>query len=136
MKCNVGSCEVCNLDKSIKFEVKKIFTMEIPALISDFNTGQKDLFSYDKGTVTKITVNNKDDFLRYKVGHYLAELHRHYIEKFPENMQQVKAILGKEVNRQGKILFGDNSMMLFLVSLAKYFSILETQGVCYEVGEI
>ncbi len=136
IKYNVGFCEVCNLDESIKFEVKKIFSMEIPTLILDFDIGQKDLFSYDKGTVTKITVNNKDDFLRYKVGQYLSELNNHYIKRFPENMQQIKNNIEKEVNRQGKILFGDNCMMLFLISLIKYFSILETKGVCYEVGDI
>lgn len=136
MKYNMGSCEVCDLDESIKFEVKKIFSMEVPTLILDFDLGQNDLFSYDKGTVTKITVNDKDDFLRYKVGQYIAELNNQYVKRFPENVEQIKNNLEKEVNRQGKKLFGDNCMMLLLMSLINYFSILETQGVSFEIGEI
>lgn len=136
MKYNIGSCEICDLDESIKFEVKKIFSMEVPALILDFDMGQKDLFSYEKGIVTKITVNDKDNFLQYKIGQYLSELNNRYIKRFPKNVEQIKNNLENEVNRQGKTLFGDNCMMLFLMSLVKYFSTLETEGVCYEVGKI
>ena len=136
LKYNVGSCGISQLDESIKFEVKKIFSMEVPTLILDFDMGQKDLFSYDKGTVTKITVNDMDDFLRYKVGLYITTLNGQYIERFPENVEQIKDILEKEVNKQGKKQFGDNCIMLFLMSLMKYFSTLETKGVCYEVGQI
>ncbi len=136
MKYNVGSCEICDLDESIKFEVKKIFSMEVPTLILDFDMGQKDLFSYDRGTITKITVNDKDNFLQYKVGQYLAELNNRYIKKFPKHVELIKSNLEKEVNRQGKTLFGDNCMMLLMMSLVTYFSTLETKGVCYEVGEI
>ncbi len=136
MKYNVGSCELCNLDESIKFEVNKIFSMELPVLILDFDMGQKDLFSYEKGTVTIITVDDKNDFLRYKVGNYLAELNNQYTKRFPKNVQQIKNNLEKEVNRQGKTLFGDNCMMLFVISLMQFLSTLKTNGVCYEVGEI
>lgn len=136
IKYNVGSCEINDLDKSIKFEVKKIFSMEVPALILDFDMGQRNLFSYKNGMVTKITINDKDDFLRYKVGQYLANLNNQYVKRFPENAKQIKNNLEKEVNRQGKALFGDNCMMLLLMSLVNYFSTLEAKGVTYEVGEI
>jgi hypothetical protein len=136
IKYNVGSCEICDLDESIKFEVKKIFSMEVPALILDFDMGQKNLFSYENGMVTKITINDKDNFLRYKVGLYLANLNNQCVKRFPENAKQIKNNLEKEVNRQGKALFGDNCMMLLLMSLVNYFSALEAKGVTYEVGEI
>lgn len=135
-KYNVGSCELHDLDKSIEFEVEKIFLMEVPTLILDFDMGQKDLFSYDKGTVTKITVNNKDDFLRYQVGRYLAELNDQYVKRFPENVEQIKNKFEREVNKQGKTLFGDNCMMLLLMSLMEYFFILKTKGISYEVRKI
>lgn len=136
MKYNAGSCGIGDLDKSIKFEVNKIFSMEVPTLVLDFDMGQKDLFSYDKGTVTKITVNDKENFLRYKVGLYLVRLNDQYIKRFPENVEEIKTNLEKQVNRYGKALFGDNCMMLLLMSLMKYFSTLNTEGVRYKVGEI
>ena len=136
IKYNVDSCEVYNFGESIKFEVKKIFSMEIPTLILDFDMGQKNLFSYTNGTITKITVNNKNEFLLYQAGQRLAELNNRYIQRFPKHRQQIKDNLEKAVNKYGKALFGDNCMMLFLLSLAKYFSMSETKGVSYEVGEI
>lgn len=136
MKYNEGACGLSDLDGSIEFEVEKIFLMEVPTLILDFDMGQNDLFSYDKGTVTKITVNKKDDFLRYKVGQYLSELNNQYAKRFPKNMEQIKNKFEMEVNRQGKTLFGDNCMMFLLMSLVEYFSILKTKGISYEVGEI
>jgi len=104
--------------------------------ILDFDMGQKNLFSYTNGTITKITVNNKNEFLLYQAGQRLAELNNRYIQRFPKHRQQIKDNLEKAVNKYGKALFGDNCMMLFLLSLAKYFSMSETKGVSYEVGEI
>lgn len=136
MKYNVGSCEVTYLPQSIMFEVRKIFSMEIPALIMDFDKGEKYLLSYNKGIVTKITVNDKDIFLRYKVGQYLAELNNRYAKRFPENVDQIKQNLEKEVNRQGKEVFGNNCMMLLMMSLVQYLHKLEAEGVSCEIGEI
>jgi hypothetical protein len=136
MKYNVGSCTLGDLDKSIEFEVGKIFLMEVPTLGLDFDMGQNDMFSYDQGIVTKITPGNKEDFLRYQAGHCLAELHDKYVEKFPEHVDQIKNKFTMEVNKQGKTLFGDNCMMSLLISLMEFYSVLETEGSRYEVGEI
>ena len=136
MKYNVGSCTLRNLEKSIAFEVNKIFSMELPALILDFEMGQKDMFSFENGILTKITVDDKDSFLRYQMGHYLAGLHERYAKKFPENIEQIKDKFEREVNERGKELFGPNCMMLLLFSLMEFHAVLNTRGVHYEVGEI
>lgn len=133
---NVGSSTLQTLDESIAFEVKKIFLMEVPILMQDFDMGENHLFSYEEGTVTKITVDDKDDFVRYQVALYLAELHEKYREKFPEQSEQIKDKIEREINKQGKTLFGENCMMGLMMSLMKYFSALNTEGTRYEVGEI
>lgn len=135
-KYNVGSCALSDLEKSVAFEVKKIFAMEVPALIMDFEMGQKDMFSFENGIITKVTVDDKDSFLRYQVGQYLAGLHDRFAKKFPDQMEQIKDKFEREVNERGKELFGPNCMMLLLFSLMEFHAVLNTRGVRYEVGDI
>lgn len=136
MKYNVGSCLIDDLDKSIEFEVNKIFSMEIPAMGFDFDMGEKDILSYENGTITKITVNEKTEFLRYKAALCLSSLNNRYFEKFPENRELIKANIVKQVNHHGRSLFGNNCMNLLSVTLLQYFAKLNTEGVCCEVNEI
>lgn len=138
MKYNAGSCEIQDLDKSVEFEVNKIFLVEVPALISDFNMGEKDLLSYsrDTGIVTKITVDNKNDFLRYKVGEYLIALNSYYVKRFPKNAKQIKHTIEMEVDKQGESFFGTNCMALLLISMIECLSLFQVKGTRYEIGNV
>ncbi len=136
MKYNAGYCETQDLDKSIEFEINKIFSLEVPALISDFNMGEQDLLSYENGIVTKITVDNENEFLRYKVGGYLTALSSCYAKRFPKKENQIKHTIEMEVNKQGEFLFGTNCMVLLLRSQIECFFLLKIKGTCYEVGNV
>ncbi len=135
MKYNVGSCSLDDLNESIKFEVGKIFNMEIPALKSDFDMGHNDILFYDEGTITKVAINDRNEFLRYNIISYTSSLNAKYFERFPENKEEISTNFRKEINRQGKDLFGDNCLVLLMLSFLNCLAKLNIQGECYEVGK-
>lgn len=135
MKYNAGSCTFDDIQKSIKFEVSKIFLSELPALVSDYENGEREYFLYADGWVTMNTSDNKDDFIRYNLAEYIAKLRAAYIERFPEKDSEISQYVAKEVNRQGKNIFGKNTMSVLAIALFKLVSLAEKEGKHYEVEE-
>ncbi|QTA84827.1 hypothetical protein [Desulfonema magnum] len=134
-KHNVGSCTFADIQKSIEFEVGKIFSNEMPALISDYENGERDYYLYSDGVVSVITSHDKNEFVRYNIAQYIAKLRIAYIDRFPEKKSELSEYIEKEVNKQGKSIFGENTMSLLSVSLFKVMLLAEIKGKHYEIEE-
>jgi hypothetical protein len=135
MKYNAGSCTFADIQKSIAFEVGKIFSLELPALVSDYENGERNYYLYDDGQASIAESRDKNEFVQYNLAQYIAKLRAAYIRRFSEKEAEISDLLAKEVNRQGKKIFGKNTMSVLAIALFKVFSLVKTEGRHYDVGD-
>lgn len=60
-KYNVGSCAYVDIEKSIEFEVNKLFFIELPAIIADYEKGEKNIYLYSDGLISMVTAHDKEE---------------------------------------------------------------------------
>ncbi len=134
-KYNAGSCTYADIEKSIKFEVSKIFSNELPALISDYEKGERDYYLYSDGLVSITTSHDKNEFVQYNLAQYIAKLRVAYIDRFSEKKAEVSEYIAKEVNKQGEKRFGENTMAKLAIVLFKLVSLAQSNGKHFEIEE-
>lgn len=134
-KYNAGSCTYADIEKSIKFEVSKIFSNELPALISDYEKGESDYYLYSDGLVSIATSHDKSEFVQYNLAQYIAKLGGAYIDRFSEKNAEISEYIAKEVNKQGEKRFGENTMAKLAIILFKLVSLAQSNGKHFEIEE-
>ncbi len=134
-KYNVGSCTYADIHNSIEFEINKIFCDELPALISDYENGEREYYLYSDGLVTVGKSHDKNELVQYNLANYIAKLRLVYIDRFPEKKADISEYIAKEVNKQGGKIFGENTMSVLAVALFKLTSLAEREGKIYEIDE-
>ena len=134
-KYNAGSCTYADIEKSIKFEVSKIFSNELPALISDYEKGESDYYLYSDGLVSITTSHDKSEFVQYNLAQYIAKLGVAYIDRFSEKKAEISEYIAKEVNKQGEKKFGENTMAKLAIVLFKLVSLAQSNGKHFEIEE-
>ncbi len=134
-KYNVGSCTYADIEKSIKFEVSKIFSSELPALISDYEKGERDYYLYSDGLASITTSHDKNEFVQYNLAQYIAKLRVAYIDRFSEKKAEISEYIAKEVNKQGEKRFGENTMAKLAIVLFKLVSLAQSNGKHFEIEE-
>ena len=134
-KYNAGSCTYADIEKSIKFEVSKIFFHELPARISDYEKGERDYYLYSDGLVSITTSHDKSEFVQYNLAQYIAKLRVAYIDRFSEKKAEISEYIAKEVNKQGERRFGENTMARLAIVLFKLVSLAQSNGKHFEIEE-
>ncbi len=135
IKYNVGNCTIENITESIEFEVSKIFNIEIHALNSDYENGEKNCFLNSGDIFTVFTFHSKDEFIKYKLGSYLSSLNSKYIYKFPEKETEINKYFEEEINKQGEIIFGKNTTQKLVITMTRTISLAQSEGIQFSIDQ-
>lgn len=102
-----NNLEEKKLEKSIDFEIRKIFYLEPEALTSDFESGE-DTISVPSflGGMLEYKCETVEEFLLWQLTNYITSLQDAY-EKFSDKKDKIKEYFNKYVNKYGTIL-GEN----------------------------
>ncbi len=134
-KYNAGSCTYANIERSIQFEVNKIFFSELPAFISDYERGERHYHLYSDGLALMATSHDKNEFVQYNLAQYIAKLEFVYSNRFSDKKAKITEYIAKEVNKQGKKRFGENTMIKLGFVLLKVISLVQNNGKYFEIDE-
>ena len=96
-----------NMDKSIDFEVRKIFALEPPAIGNDFDKGEDIIiqpFIFD--IFLKYKCRTKTEYIQMKVSDYITDLREMYLKNFSDRKNAVEDFFRKSVEKYGKKIFG------------------------------
>ena len=135
MRYNAGSCPYADIEKSIEFEVNKLFSFELPAIMADFEKGERDYYLYSDGLVSITTSHDKNEFVQYNLAQYIVELRLTYINRFVEKKTEITDFIAKEVNKQGKKKFGENTMTKISMVLLKFMILAKNNGKHFEIED-
>ena len=134
-KYNAGSCSYADIEKSIEFEVNKLFIFELPAFTSEFEKGEKNIFLRSDGLVSMIKLHDKNEYVQYNLGNYVEKLRRTYIDRFDDKRNKINAILDREVNKQGEKIFGANTMVKIALALLTCLVLEQKNGTHFEIDD-
>ena len=95
------------LDKSIDFEVRKIFVLEPQAIGHDFDNGEDMIIEpFLFAIVLEYRCSTKKEFIEMHLADYITELKHMYEEKFPRKKDEIERFFEESVGRYGKEEFG------------------------------
>jgi hypothetical protein len=97
------------LEKSITFEIEKIFKLEPRAMELDYENGEDLIiqpFIGDNYLTYKCKA--KEEYVKLKIAEYLLPLKKAYIDKFPEKKDTIDFIFLENLDQYGKKIFGNN----------------------------
>jgi len=97
-----------NIEKSIDFEVKKIFRLEPQAMKSDFDSGENMIIEpFLFGIYMKYTCKSRTEYIKIKIADYIINLKDMYEKNFSDKKEAVEHFFEKSVVRYGKKIFGN-----------------------------
>ena len=134
-KYNAGSCDYADIEKSIEFEVNKLFTLELPAIRADFEKGDRNFYLYADGWVSVAASHVKSEFVQYNLAQYIVGLRETYIDRFVEKKTEISDFIAKEVNKQGEKIFGENTMSKIAIILFKFIRLAQDSGERFELED-
>ncbi|UZW16042.1 hypothetical protein OSC52_09575 [Clostridium pasteurianum] len=103
---NIKSVE--NIEKSIDFEIYKIFKLEPRALSSDYKGGLCMIYSDFIFGIAKYKCTSLEEYLQMEIYNYLSNLKSTYIEKFENNKKIIENIFKEKINKYGNEIYGEN----------------------------
>jgi hypothetical protein len=95
-----------DLKKSMEFEICRLIKMETKALAFDFESGETHINVPFFWMVVTFQCESLSEYLRFKMYDYLSGLEKAYIEKFPQNKDEIKELHKKFISKYGKGVFG------------------------------
>ena len=103
----VESVSEDTLEKSVDFEIRKIFKLEPQAIGHDFDNGEDMIV---EPFLFEIFLNyqcpKKKEFIRMKIADYVNELKRMYEKKFRRKEDEIERFFEESVGKYGKNVFG------------------------------
>ncbi len=97
-----------NIEKSIDFEVKKIFRLEPQAMGNDFDSGEDMIIEpFLFGVYMKYTCKSRAEYIKIKVADYIINLQTMYEKNFSDKKKSVEQFFQKSVMKYGKKIFGN-----------------------------
>jgi hypothetical protein len=127
-----------NLAPSIQFEVEKIFQKEAPVAAKDYRSGETSVSIAADGAAYEIEVDSADRFVKYQIALYIGGLLERYLEKFPEHKELIGEIYKKEIEAQGRAVFGPNPLLKIGMLIVQLFKLryIPTVAAKFEIGEL
>jgi hypothetical protein len=131
-------CTLETVEKSMQFEIEKLFKMEAPNMAKDYENGEDSITIAEEGVIYEIAVDSQEQFVKYQLSKYLGGLFERYIKRFPDNKELIAELYKKELDEQGRALFGENATEKAVLSVMELFSLKfnPQRATRYEVGEI
>ena len=96
-----------DLEKSIDFEISKIFYLEPKALAGDYASGETVIYSDMMGEIKGYPCQTVEEYVQLKIIHYKNKIKDIYAEKFPGQYQGINELINEAINKYGKEVFGD-----------------------------
>ncbi|MDA3789739.1 MAG: hypothetical protein PF503_14745 [Desulfobacula sp.] len=134
-KYNTGSCTYADIEKSIAFEVNKLFSIELPAIVADYEKGERNFYLHSDGLASMATSHDKHEFVQYNLAQYIVQLRLAYISRFVEKQTEISNFIVKEVNEQGEKRFGENTMSKIAMVLLKCVLLAQNKGEHFEIED-
>jgi len=134
-KYNAGGCSYDDIEKSIEFEINKLFLFELPAFVSEFEQGERNIFMRSKDLVSMVALNDKNEFVLHNLGHYIENLKRDYIARFHDKRTEINKFMDREVHKQGETLFGANIMEQIAMVILKSLLLEKINGTHFEIKD-
>jgi hypothetical protein len=122
LKFSLSACTLQNVRMSIHFEVEKVFQKEAPLLAKDYQRGETSVSISADGAVYEIEVDTEERYVEYEIGLYLGSLFEQYLKKFPDHKKLIEEFYEKEVNAQGRALFGKNAIEKIALAIVDLFN--------------
>jgi hypothetical protein len=137
-KLCLAACTPENLAQSIQFEVEKIFQKEAAVAAKDYLGGETCVSIAADGAAYEIKVDSVDRFVKYQVALYLGGLFERYLEKLPEHRDLIGELYKKEVEVQGRALYGPDPLPKIGIMIVQLFKLrfLPHVAAKFEVGEL
>ncbi len=111
----VESVSEDTLEKSVDFEIRKIFKLEPQAIGHDFDNGEDMIiepFLFE--IFLKYQCPTKKEFIKMKIANYVNELKRMYEKRFRGKENEIERFFEESVGKYGKNVFGPAPYQLFL----------------------
>jgi hypothetical protein len=98
------------LEPSVHFEVRKLFLLEVPAFVHEFDEGTRDIeIPILLGLTHAYRCDSRDEFVKLWLASYLQDLRRAYIERFGEYVPQIEKSLKAATDEYGRELWGEQA---------------------------
>ncbi len=95
------------LDKSIDFEVQKIFTLEPQAMGHDFDNGEDMIIEpFLFGLYMRYKCPTKTEYIEIKIADYMSNLKEMYVKNFSQKKEAIEHFFEESVGKYGKNVFG------------------------------
>ncbi|KPA14036.1 SEC-C motif domain protein [Candidatus Magnetomorum sp. HK-1] len=96
------------VEKSIAFEIEKIFKLEPGAMELDYDNGENLIIQPFIGNkYLTYQCKTKKEYVKMKISEYLHPLKMAYIDKFPEKKDTIYSSYLKSLDQYGKKIFGN-----------------------------
>jgi len=104
---NNDDLSLADLEKSIDFEISKLFYLEPRALSMDFANGETVIYDDMLGKILSYPCESAEEYVQLKIIDYKNKIKKIYGNKFPEKYHQIEELLIDAINKYGKAVYGD-----------------------------
>ena len=103
---NNDDLSLADLEKSIDFEISKLFYLEPRALSMDFANGETDIYNDMLGKILSYPCESAEEYVQLKIINYKNKIKKIYGNKFPEEHHRIEELLIDAINKYGKAVYG------------------------------
>lgn len=132
---SVANCDADSLKRSIRFEIGKLFSIELPAIKFDYESGERDYHFYADGWVKTVTCKSRDEFIKCNLAADIGKLQEMYLKRFPGQEELINRTVAEEANRRGKTPFGKNAIQKLVLAYYTLRERAEIEGKKCEIGD-
>ncbi|MCB1160356.1 MAG: hypothetical protein KDK45_22830, partial [Leptospiraceae bacterium] len=97
-----------DLEKSIDFEVRKLFLIEPNGLTHDYNNNERLIYDQFMGRLMKYSCSTLEEYLQMKMLTYIDEIKSLFKNKFKNENERIETEFEKSINKYGTGIFNDN----------------------------
>ena len=110
----LDATKVYDLRFGLRYEIEKIFKMEVEAHVQDWDLGVRHLISVNSNEEAKaVEYSDKNMYLQHNIAVYICMIMMHFAQKFPSKNGEIKSVMNTLMNEYGKPLFGKTPLIGF-----------------------
>lgn len=109
-----------DIEKSVNFEVKKLFLIEPNGLTHDHASYERYVYEQFMGRLMKYKCDDLHEYLQMKMKNYLDEYISLFKNKFRNESERIDKEFEKSINQYGKSIFGDNPFQQYQTIKKEY----------------
>ena len=99
--------KIYDLRHGMRYEIEKIFNLEVEAHVLDWDLGIRHLVSFNANEEAKaVEYFDKNMYIQHSIAMYLCLVMMRFTQKFPSKKNDIKPIITALMNEYGKPIFG------------------------------